>query len=253
MPTNLATIRHLFIYPVKSMRGLPVTEAHLGLNGILGDRRYAFVRRELAGANAFPWMTGRTKPRMILYTPRFAHAPTPADADPPIVVTTPDGDEFDVGDARLRERLEADARCDLFLLKTGRGNYDSQHLSLFNLLSLRQLEMESGEPIDLRQFRANIYLDPSDSMPFTEDGWLGHIVQIGGAVVGVTKKDTRCMMITLDPQSAAPHPNVLRAVVRQHNEQAGIYANVIAPGVVRVGDTMRVIARAGVTNASYED
>ena len=62
-------ISGLYRYPVKSMRGESLTEAHLSWHGLDGDRRYAFVRQ---GANSgFPWFTGRELPQLLLYTPRL--------------------------------------------------------------------------------------------------------------------------------------------------------------------------------------
>jgi uncharacterized protein YcbX len=242
----LGTVRRLYIYPVKSMRGFALEEVHLGLNGIYGDRRYAFVRQDLAGYDGFPWMTGRQKARMVTYQPRFERPPTAEDASPTITVTTPEGDEFAVADPRLRERLEAEYQGPLILLKSNRGNYDSQHISLFGLATVEALALETGSAIDFRQFRANMYVEAACGRPFAEDDWLGQIQQIGTAVLSITKKDTRCMMINLDPENAIQHPEVLRAVARNHDEQAGIYANVIAPGVVRAGDTIRTLARVDV-------
>jgi uncharacterized protein YcbX len=46
MSDAVATIAQLYLYPVKSMAGIPVQEAHVGLDGILGDRQYSFVRAE---------------------------------------------------------------------------------------------------------------------------------------------------------------------------------------------------------------
>src|SRR5919202_5743920 len=149
---QVATIKHLYLYPVKSMRGLAVSEAHLGLNGFYGDRRYAFVRQELASWSGFPWMTGREKPRMILYEPRFERMPTPDDSDPPIIVQTPAGQAFDVQDPRLCEELSREHGHPLFLFKSKRGNFDSQHLSLFSLSTLQTLESKSESAIDHRQF-----------------------------------------------------------------------------------------------------
>lgn len=249
----IALIKHLYIYPVKSMRGVAVPEAFVGLNGIYGDRRYAFVQAACAASDGFPWMTGREKPRLILYSPQFEHMPTFDDPDPPIVVRTPEGDAFAVGDPRLRERIAAEYGGDVFLIKNNRGNYDSQHLSLFSLATLNMLALESDCAIDHRQFRANLYLEPSDGMPFSENDWVGQVLQIGEARVAVTQKDTRCMMINLDPESAAQNPRVLRTVARHHDEQAGVYANVIAPGVIRVGDPIRVVARAGNVRMSDAD
>ncbi|RIK25180.1 MAG: hypothetical protein DCC52_11575, partial [Chloroflexi bacterium] len=202
MSHTLATIQQIFLYPVKSMRGVAVNTAHLSLNGFIGDRRYAFVQRELAATDGFPWLTGRDKPKMILYAPRFIRAPTAEDWDAPIVVQTPEGQELEIEDSRF------------FLFKTKRGNYDSQHVSLFSLASLRDLESESASAIDPRQFRANLYIEPVGD-PFVEDEWVGRVLQIGAhARVGVTKKDTRCMMINLDPDSAKQNPAVLRTVTR---------------------------------------
>jgi uncharacterized protein YcbX len=236
MNHSLATIKQIYLYPVKSMRGVAVQEADLSLNGFVGDRRYAFVQQELAGTDGFPWLTGREKPKMILYAPRFVRTPTAEDWDAPIVTQTPTGEELEIGDWRLREEISALLGRPAFLLKTKRGNFDSQHVSLFSLKSLRDLESESNSAIDYRQFRANLYIEPAGE-PFVEDEWVGRVLQIGAhARVGVTKKDTRCMMINLDPESAKQNPAVLRTVARFHDECVGIYANVIASGVVRVGD-----------------
>ena len=59
MTETIATVAELFIYPIKSMAGVSVTEAHVGLDGILGDRQYSFVRAAQAAHNSFPWMTVR--------------------------------------------------------------------------------------------------------------------------------------------------------------------------------------------------
>ncbi|HZQ09154.1 MAG TPA: MOSC N-terminal beta barrel domain-containing protein [Anaerolineae bacterium] len=237
----LATVKQIYLYPVKSMRGVSVSEAHLGLNGFIGDRRYAFVRGEHAGRDGFPWMTGREKPRMILYAPSFDEMPTPHN-DPRVVVRTPEGEEFEVHDPRLCERISHEYGHPVFLFKSKRGNFDSQHVSIFSHASLRDLEIESGSAIDYRQFRANLYIEPNDGNPFDEEEWVGRILQIGEfATIGVTKKDSRCMMINLNPETAKQDPAVLRTVTRLHNEEAGIYGNVVAPGLVRVGDEIRLV------------
>lgn len=240
--TVLATIRHIYLYPVKAMRGTAVQEAHLSLNGFVGDRRFAFVREAIAGSDGFPWLTGRERPQMILHTPRFLRMPTPDDWDVPVVVQMPGGQELEIGDERLREEVAALYGQDVFLLKTKRGNFDSQHVGLFSLTTLAQLEAESESEIDHRQFRANLYIEPTDAVPFIEDSWVGRVLKIGeSAVVGVTKKDSRCMMINLDPDTAKQNSAVLRTVARNHGECAGIYANVVATGRVRVGDVIQLM------------
>ncbi len=242
MSQVLATVKQIYLYPVKSMRGTAVQEAHLTVNGFAGDRRYAFVRQELAATDGFPWFTGRDKPKMIMYAPRLERLPTPDDWDVPVVVRTPEGDELETGDARLTEQLSALYGQRGFLFKTKRGNFDSQHVSLFSTTTLAQLETESGSEIDLRQFRANLYIEPTAGIPFIEDSWVGRVLKVGErARIGVTKKDSRCMMINLDPDTAVQNAAVLRTVTREHGECAGIYANVVVTGVVRVGDGIEFV------------
>ena len=110
MSNVIATIKEIYLYPVKSMRGVSVPEAHLTVNGFVGDRRYAFVQQEIAATDGFPWFTGREKPKLILHSPRFDRLPTPEDWDVPVLVETPEGEELGVGDRRLTEQLSATVR-----------------------------------------------------------------------------------------------------------------------------------------------
>lgn len=240
--TIIATIKALYLYPVKSMRGISVPEGHLTINGFAGDRRYAFVREHAAATGGFPWLTGRDKPRLILHEPRFERMPTPEDWDVPVRVQTPNGADYDVNDPRLGKEVAALYGQPVMLLKTKRGNFDNQHVSLLGLPSVAQLETESATTIDPRQFRANLYIEPANGIPFTENDWVGKILRVGSeAIVGVTKKDSRCVMINLDPATAVQDPAVLRTVTDQHGECIGIYANVVVPGLVRVGDGIEMM------------
>ena len=77
---------------------------------------------------------------------------------------TPEGAERGIGDVALLEELAGGMGHPLFLLKSARGIFDCQHISLFSLASVRALAMEAGCPIDPRQFRANrirAYFGPS--------------------------------------------------------------------------------------------
>ena len=77
MSETIATVIEIFIYPIKSMAGISVKEAYVGLDGILGDRQYSFVRTDQAAHNSFPWMTARQSARMLLYKPRFTEPTRP--------------------------------------------------------------------------------------------------------------------------------------------------------------------------------
>lgn len=240
--TLIATIKEIYIYPIKSMRGVKLEKAHLSVHGFLGDRRYAFVQEALAATDGFPWMTGREMPPMILHKTRFGRLPSPQDRNVPVFAQTPDGSEYEVTDPQLCEHIAQLLGHPVFLLKNGRGSYDTQQVSLISLTSVAQLEHEAQTTIDPRQFRANLYIEPADRVPFVENNWVGRVLRVGEtAQIGITQRDERCMMINLDPQTAVQDPAVLRTVVREHEEAMGIYGNVIVPGVVRVGDTIELV------------
>ncbi len=242
MSQVIATIAQLCIYPFKSMAGISVEQAHVGLDGILGDRQYAFVRADQAARNSFPWMTARESSRMLFYKPSFAQLPTPEQPEPALRVRTPGGAECEPDAADLRDAIAGELGQPLFLLKSARGMFDCQHLSIFSLASVRALSDEAGCPIDQRQFRANLYIEPAASKPFDEESWAGNLFEIGDQVLaGVTQRDTRCMMVNLNPETGTQDPRVLSAIARKHQGQAGVYGNVIRPGVIRVGDSIRLV------------
>jgi len=51
-------------------------------------------------------------------------------------------------------------------------------------------------------------------------------------------RDVRCSMVNLDPDSATSAPEVLKAVVRANQNNAGIYGAVTRIGRLAVGQTV---------------
>jgi len=119
---------------------------------------------------------------------------------------------------------------------------DCRPISLFSLQTARQLGEEVGAVLDKRRFRANVYLDLGDPGGFSENGLVGRKVRIGSkVVVSVLERDPRCKMITLDPVTATPNPEILRRVTQAHDGMAGVYAAVLAEGTIRAGDSVEVV------------
>jgi hypothetical protein len=56
--------------------------------------------------------------------------------------------------------------------------------------------------------------------------------------IAVTMRDERCSMLNLDPDSASPAPEVMKAVVRANQNNAGIYGAVTRIGRLAVGQTI---------------
>lgn len=243
MTDPIATVEKLYLYPVKSMAGVATEEVHVGLDGIFGDRQYAFVQADKAEKNSFPWLTAREHARMLWYQPRFEALPTAAAPEPALRVRTPDGREMEIANPTLRDELASASGRSIYLLKNSRGMFDCQHLSFFSLASVRALAEEAACAIDHRQFRANIFFEPRSGRAFDEHDWTDCLLRFGDRVLaGVAQRDPRCMMINIDLNSGKQNPMVLKTIAQRHGGDAGLYLNVIRTGVIRRGDAVRRIS-----------
>jgi uncharacterized protein YcbX len=134
-------------------------------------------------------------------------------------------------------------------LREGRNNHLEggartldEVISLFSLQTARQLGEEAGAVLDKRRFRANVYLDLGTGSGFSENEFVGRKLRIGSqVVVSVLDRDPRCQMITLDPDTTAADPEVLRRVARGHDGTAGVYGAVLAEGTIRAEDPVEIL------------
>jgi len=258
----IGKVQSVWRYPVKSMRGEEMDEIFAGYGGVYGDRLFAF--ESSANSKGFPFFTGRDQRQMIRYRARFRHADkaalpanwhegqklsptlTPISAstdDLMIDVETPDGKTFGIGDPALIEYLRANTseKHDLTLLRSDKALNDCCPLSIFGVQTARKLGDETGVTVDKRRFRANVYLDLDSGDGFGEDSFVGKSLRLGSkVVVQVLQRDARCMMITLDPDTAEKSPAILKAVAQAHQGMAGVYAAVLSEGIIRKGDIVEV-------------
>jgi|SRR5664279_4948362 len=230
----VGVIRQIGRYPVKSMRGESLSTTTLTLQGIPADRRYAFV--QTASRSSFPWLTARELPELLCYLTCVEEA-GPQEVE--VTVTTPSGEKFPIKSPELHQTLEARSGRELFLLHDYRGSYDVAPISLISRQTITRIAEESATKEDPMRFRPNLLVDLEGGEPFDELNWVGRILRVGKAArIAITEADQRCMMITLDPATAKPSPAVLRCVAQQHKQCAGVYATVLTPGEVGVGDTV---------------
>lgn len=61
-------------------------------------------------------------------------------------------------------------------------------------------------------------------------------VELGSARLRVTKRVVRCVMLNHRRPTLRPRRDVLKLVGRLNHACAGVYADVIEPGEVRLGD-----------------
>ncbi len=260
---TVGRVESLWRYPVKSMRGEQLAEAFAGFPGVYGDRLYAF--RSSASPTGFPFFTGRDQSQMLRYRAAFRHpdrvaappnlaeaealapgvTPLYADvADLMVDVETPSGEVLAIDDPRLTALLRDGARAghELSLLRSERALTDCRPFSLFSIQTVRQLSQEVGVALDKRRFRANAYVDLSSGMGFGENAWVGRRLRIGRkAEIAVMDQDPRCKMITLDPETGAATPEIMRHVARDHDGMAGVYAVVLVEGLIGAGDDISLV------------
>ncbi len=231
---SAGVILQLRRYPVKSMQGEVLPATTLTLQGVPEDRRYAFV--QATSRSSFPWLTARELPELLCYGTSVEAIGPPEVA---VTVTTPSGEKWPVASDELRRALEARSGRALFLLRDYRGSYDVAPISLISRQTITRIAEESGTREDPLRFRPNLLVDLESGQAFDELNWVGRILRVGNAArIAITEVDQRCMMITLDPASGKASPGILRCVVQQHAQCAGVYATVLTPGEVCVGDAV---------------
>jgi uncharacterized protein len=242
---QIGILKRLRRYPVKSMAGEDLAEARVTYAGITGDRVYAFIDAE--NHSTFPWMSARLAHEMILFRPRFL-APPATDDDIPVAeryaaeVTTPEADTFRVGDGEFTKYLEAKFGRPLHFRFSERSMTDARPVSILGMSTIRALSSETEVDLDPRRFRENFYVDWRDERPFFEDELIGRELQIGEIVVlQVVKKNARCIMIGIDPDTAVASPHVFQRVAEHHAGCTGVYGAVLREGIVRVNDPIYAI------------
>jgi len=259
----IGKVESLWRYPVKSMRGEELTELFAGYAGVYGDRLFAF--ESAANPRGFPFFTGRDQRQMVRYRARFRKPekaarpvnlgeaeklspnlnPISAHASELMVdVEIPGGKTFAIDDPALIDHLRSstDGNHDLTLLRSDKAMTDCRPLSIFAVQTAEKLGKETGKNVDKRRFRANVYVDLRKADGFGEDQFVGRSLRIGSNVnIAVLQRDARCMMITLDPDTAEKTPAILKAVAQAHQGMAGIYAAVLTEGTIRQGDTIELL------------
>jgi uncharacterized protein YcbX len=270
----LLSVTSIHRYLVKSCRGESVRSALVEPWGLAGDRRWMLVNH--VGAE----VTARKYPRLLLVTPSYTSdglVLEGPDADP-ILVPIPSGSDlvrvtvwknpvdaslaaneahawfsavvgFSVRlvylddptrrstDARYSEATDRVSFADAFTLLL------ASESSLASLNEWIPSEPSQG-PLSMTRFRPSVVVKGASA--WDEDAW--RIVRIGAAIFRSVKASARCVLTTVDPETAARGKEPL-ATLAQHrtwNGKVWFAINLIPdnPGtVIRVGDEVEVLER----------
>ena len=248
MLLKVGYVEAIFRYPVKSMAGESLEVANLGWHGIDGDRRLAF--RLMDDRSGMPWLTASRLPDLVRFIPLRHEDNGPGEL--PTHIRTPDGEEMPVFGEDLAAEVGRRHGSALQMMHLNRGIFDEASISVIACDTVREIGRLAGRDLDVRRFRPNVAVRLLRPVAFQEDEWLGSALCFGeeddAAEITVTMRDVRCSMVNLDPDSASSAPEVLKAIVRANQNNAGIYGAVTRIGQLAVGQSIFLRASGRATS-----
>jgi hypothetical protein len=265
----MSVLSQLFIYPLKSTKGLSLTRAKVEPLGLEHDRRWMLVRPDGS------FVTGREFPSLVLVSavPTGAglrvsapglpelEVPVPPEEAPRLEVTiwkdtcsvARAGPEADRWFSRFLGEpvclVYVDARMErpvdpTYAAPEDRvGFADGFPLLLLSRASLEELNRQLPRAVRMENFRPNLVVEGCE--PFAEDRWKR--LRVGGVELEVVKPCARCVFTTVDPATGlkAPDGEPLRTLarVRRINGKAMFGQNVVVRrlGTLQVGDAVEVL------------
>jgi uncharacterized protein YcbX len=208
-------VGQLWRYPVKSLKGEALQSAHLTPDGVEGDRVV-----HVAGQRGL--LTGRTRHQLLR-----VEAGTGQDGRPLV-----EGHRWDSAPAAevVRRWAGPDARLV--------ADSTPERFDVLNLLVATDGAVDRLG-VDVRRLRPNIVLTgvPADLEPRLP----GQALAIGDALIGLHSVRQRCIVTTIDPDDGEQDLDVLRRIRHTFGGEIALNAWVIRPGVVRIGDEVRVL------------
>jgi len=274
-------VDQIWKYPVKSMLGDRVQAASLAENGVVGDRMFALrdeQRGAIASARRLAKLSrlgasfrddggavitlpdgstvatddGDVSERLsaAIEHPVSMWAKQPAENTEFYRRGQPDNPDF-LADLRdIFGRVDDEPLPDfnvfppeMMEFEYPPGNYfDCYPLMIMTTAALRSLRAALPESvIDERRFRPSLVIE-SDADGHPEFEWAGRRMRLGTAEIQFGAPCPRCVAVTREFGDDMPSDrSVLRHVVRDLDQNVGVYATVVTPGDVAVGDAAELL------------
>lgn len=115
-----------------------------------------------------------------------------------------------------------------------------------HVLTTASLEAMSGfNPTavwDVRRFRPNFLIETENGFEgLIEAGWNGRILRVGSVELKCEIPCARCGMTSHGHSGLPKDPSVLRSIVKDANQNLGIYASIVQSGAVSIGDPVELL------------
>lgn len=122
--------------------------------------------------------------------------------------------------------------------------YDCWPLMIMSTSGLRSLHEALPESvIDERRFRPSLVIDTGDAPGHPEFSWKGRRATMGDCEVEFLSPCPRCVMVTRAVSDDIPADRaILRHIVRDLDQNFGVYARITKPGTVTVGDELTFVS-----------
>jgi MOSC domain-containing protein len=247
-----AKVASLFRYPIKGLSPEPLPSVALEPGQTFpGDRRYAIENGPSGFDAAAPAWLPKSRYLMLMRNERLAELQSHYDDRSHTLTIHRHGDmavQADLqnpqGRATIEDFFAANFSSELKgppkLLSGGGHSFSDvarKVVSIINLNSLTAIENMIGLPVHPLRFRANLYV--SGWPAWHEFELMDRRLAIGEVRLNVVKRITRCAAINVDPQTAARDLNIPSEMMRRMNHaDCGVYAEVIAGGIIAVGDAI---------------
>ncbi len=265
------SVKSLHRYPIKSCRGVELDRAELDPYGFVGDRRYMVVDAD------DHLVTARVHPQMVLIRVNWAPSGVTVSGPGMEMATFERSDNMptrrvrvwndwceslDMGDAPsewfstflgMRVRLvfagsQFHRPIDRAYNPGDRHVHfgDAYPLLVISTASLNDLNSRLDTALPMTRFRPNIVVEGCS--PYEEDRW--KTIRIGSVIVRMTKPCYRCVLTTVDPETAERGKEPLRTLSHYRRGKDGdVYfgQNVIHEtlGVIHTGDPIEIMELEG--------
>lgn len=262
---NALVVSQLFIYPVKSLGGIEVSESRVLPKGLEYDRRWMLIDEY----NRF--LTQRLLPKMALIktTLEKDSIRTHYNGSSLTIPYQPSGDNLvaDIWDdaVEVKEVDESISRwfsvvlnraCKLVAFPEENSRYVDPHFSIhaddqtslsdgYPILiigqsSLDDLNSRLESPVGMERFRPNILF--TGGAPYEEDAW--KTFSIGNVHLAGVKPCARCVMTTIDQQTgeSGKEPLAILSSYRKTGNKVLFGQNVIplSKGMIQIGDEVLI-------------
>ena len=228
-------LQEIWRYPVKSMGGERLDEAEIGELGIAGDRGWGVF--DCATGTV---LTGRRTPDLLFASARVVGGE--------LVVRLPDSTEVGADgcdalsawlgrDVELRAAagaeggtyenpLNAEEESDWVQWQGPPGAWHDSGRTRVSLVSATSLGAW-----ELRRFRTNLLTDGQG-----EDSFVGAVVRLGDVECDVTKRVSRCVMVSRPQPGLERDLDVLRTINRERGGNLSVALIPRSRGPIAVGD-----------------